>query len=146
MSEPSITSTAPTQNTRAVPTALTTPSAMKNQRPIRARCTPRSRTSAAWPAKRRSSSGVRPNSLTSRAPLTLSVSFIVVFIRALASIWLRVTRRSTLPTRRDGTMNRGRMATAASVRRHSRLSMTARVATTWNPFETMDTKVPVMAC
>ncbi len=42
-------------------------------------------------------------------------------------------------------MNSGRMATAARVSRHSRRSITARVAAAANELETSDTRVPVTA-
>jgi len=67
-------------------------------------------------------------------------------MRALAFICARVTRRSTRPTPRDGRINRGRMATAARVRRHSMPSITASIAPAVNRFEATDTKVPVIAC
>ena len=48
-------------------------------------------------AKRSISWRCRPNSLTRRAPPMLSVSFIMAFICALVSIWLRARSRSEPP-------------------------------------------------
>jgi hypothetical protein len=82
VSVPWITMTAPTQKTRAVPIALTRPRDMKNHRPIVAWTMPRSRTFAACAEKRSSSSRARPNSLTSSAPETLSVSCMMLLMSA----------------------------------------------------------------
>jgi len=84
--EPWITSTAPTQKTTAVPIAPTTPRNILNQRPMVACLIDRSRTFAACPAKRSSSSSVRPNSFTRSAPETLSVSCMMEFMSAPSSI------------------------------------------------------------
>ena len=68
------------------------------------------------------------------------------FIAALASIWLRATSPSSLPTRRAKKMKRGSMATASRVRRHSSPSITTSTVAAPRMLATSETKVPVTAC
>ncbi len=63
--------------------------------------TPRSRTAPASVENLASSSRFRPNSLTSSAPDTPSVSCMWEFIAAFRSSWWRRTTRSNFPTRRE---------------------------------------------
>jgi hypothetical protein len=89
---------------------------------------------------------VRPNSFTRRTPDTDSVSCIMPFISAFASIDVRRIARRRFPTWRDAMMKRGRIDTARIVSLHSRRSMITNVAPTANTFDTSVTKVDDTAC
>ena len=103
------------------------------------------RTPSARSANDRSSSSVRPNSLTSRAPDTLKRSVIVVFIDALRSICVRVTAWRRRPTRRAGTMNSGSTTSDSSVSCHSRKAMAMSVVTSVMTFDATPPIVVVSA-
>ena len=128
-SVPLMTCNPPTQYTAAVPIAPTRPRAMKNVRPYSAERMPVRRTASARWANDRSSSAVRPNSFTSRAPDTLNRSVIVAFIEALRSICVRVMDCRRRPTRLAGTMNSGSTTSDSSVSLQSRNAMAIRVVT-----------------
>ncbi len=100
----------------------------KKTLPHMARSMPRSRTSAARREKRSTSSFLRPNSLTSSAPPMLSVSFIIAFMAALASICPRAISRSRPASERAARMKSGIIITLISVSRHSMLSITISMA------------------
>ena len=88
---------------------------------------------------------LRPNSLTSSAPDTLSVSSIIAFISALSVICSRTVARTRRPSTRAGMRNSGSTAVASSVRRQSRRSMMINALTSVMTLVNRSTKVPVTA-
>ncbi len=139
------TSRPPTQNTTTVPTALIRLTVRKNQRMRYEFRTPAHRTRSARARNRPTSLALRPNSLTSSAPDTLSVSSIMAFISALSVICSRTVARTRLPSTRAGIRNSGRTAAANSVSRQSSLSMMARALTSVITFANRSMNVPVTA-
>ena len=129
----------------AVPTAPTSVSAIRNTCEYMALRTPMSRTRPARSEKSAASSSWRPNSFTSSAPATLKRSVMVLFIEALRFMPSRVMACSPRPTRRAGSTNTGRIATASSVSRHSSRNIVTSVATRVMMLATTVPSVPVKA-
>ena len=107
--------------------------------------TPMSRTRPARPEKSAASSSWRPNSLTSSAPATLNRSVMVLFIEALRFMPSRVMAWRPRPTRRAGSTNSGRIATASRVSRHSSTNMAISVPVRVMMLDTTVPSVPVKA-
>ena len=125
--------------------ALNNPMMTKNVAPVTARWTPISRTGAALCLKRSTSKSLRPKSLTSSTPPMLSVSFIMAFIWALASIARRAISLRRAPNLRAARMNNGRIAMLIRVRCHSSVSMTSSTAIAWIILVMSLTMVSLMA-